>query len=247
MLPPEACPGEEGNTNRPAEVVSTGHIALFDVYWLTGEEELANNPCPPTVVHVAAEYDDREELVTPARDDRSPSNINIEHTVIHIPNSARIDLNATTTYDEEGYSEVWEADNEENRNGSGTGDGIVWVLPPCPDGALTDSLCFGFSADLLNPEDWGIPDDKESAPGPVQFLVDHAHQHDVGVQGGRYVLAYLDADGDGSNRVTWDTFDADHNVVEVAPGEYEYPTLVLHQGRPVRIPGARPGIPRTRR
>ena len=205
-------------------MVSTGHIALFDVYWDTEEKELANNPCPPTVEHVPAEGK------TQASDTRTASNINIEETVIHIPNSAKVDLSTSATYTEINYEEVWKADAKENRDtdddgaGDGVGDGIVWVLPACPDGALTESLCIAFSADLLNPEDWGIYKDNAAVPGPVQFQVDHAHQHDVGEQGGRYVLAYHDAAGQaGPYNAIWDTSDLDLNLMDVLPGEYENP------------------------
>ena len=170
---PEPCPGEDGNTNAPAEVVSTGHVALFDVYWDDDEGELANNPCPPTVVHkreqVLDEDDDPtgEYTYTHAR---TESDINIEETIIHIPNTAQVTLNEND-YPKDKYQAVWTADDAENP--SGDGDRLVWVLPECPDGALADSLCIGVSADLLNPEDWGMDDDAVAAPGPVQFLIDH--------------------------------------------------------------------------
>ena len=225
-------PEPEPCADPPAQVVSSGHVALFDVYWDPDEKELALNPCPPDAVHIPAEYDDADELVTLARNVRTSSGISIAETVIHIPNSARIDLNASATYTTDDYREVWVADDKENRDtdddgdGDGVGDGVVWALPACPDGALPGSLCLGFSAELLNPEDWGTPNDEASGGGNVQFRLIHTHQHDVGEQGGRYVLAYRspDADAGAAPKLIWDTSDADQNVMEVVSGGSEHPT-----------------------
>ncbi len=231
---PEPCPGKIGNTNdAAASVVSSGHIALFDVYWNTDEKELTNNPCPPTVTHVPA-----QESVppgpgnpdgipgTPSRDDRTASDINIEETVIHIPNSARVDLSTSTTYTKTDYPEVAYADDLENRSNGGSGDGIVWALPACPpDGLSTSSLCLSFSADLLNPADWGDLDPVVKGDGKVRFHIDHVHQLDTGGQGRRYVLAY-GAPGDGASgpyAAVVDSSDAEHGAVEIRPGEYERP------------------------
>ena len=226
----------------PAEVVSSGHIALLDVYWHPREKELTLNPCPPLHTHVPAQTPvppspgNPGKPGTPARDERSPSGINImadPPTIIHVPNSAKVDLSASTTYTEAKYPEVWAADDKENRDtdGDGTGDGVgdrkVWALPACPDGLLTNSLCLGFSADLLNPEDWGnaVEEGAVSGDRKVQFQIDHAHQLDIGEQGGRHVLAYdvPDADASGPYTAVWDTSNADRNKMQVLPGEYEHP------------------------
>lgn len=219
---PEPCPGETGNTNNEAEVVSSGHIALFDVYWNDDEEELTLNPCPPTVVHVPAAGR------VPARDDRTESSINIDQTIIHIPNDAMVTL-SSTKYPQTKYPAVWTADNLENRstdsNGNPVGDRKVWVLEACPDGALTDSVCFEYSADLLNPADWGIAGDGVTANGPVRFHIDHVHQLDTGGQGRRYVLAYNDPNDSSSvpNVATINSSNVEHGWLDVSPGEYENP------------------------
>ena len=218
----------------PAEVVSSGHIALFDVYWHPREKELTLNPCPPLHTHVPAQEGGRGQPATPARDERSPSGINImadPPTIIHVPNTAEVDLSASTTYTEAKYPEVWAADDKENRDtdDDGTGDGVgdrkVWVLPACPDGALTDSLCLGFSADLLNPEDWGDTDGAVVGDGKVQYRIIRAHQHNVGEQGRGAVLAYHvpGARATAPYAPVWDTSDADRNKMQVLPGEYEHP------------------------
>ena len=222
---PEPCPGETGNTNtEAAHLVDSGHIALFDVYWNPVEGELTNNPCPPTVEHVAAGEDDDGNTI-PAQDNRSPSSINIEKTIIHIPNTAKVELNDDDTpYTPAEYPEVWAADKLENRDsdGDGTpdnaGDGIVWALPACPpDGSNeTVALCLSFSAALLNDSDWA---------GNIEYHLDHVHQIDIDKQDPRYVLGYNVPEDDATvaNTPLWDSSDARVATMTVAPGEYDRP------------------------
>ena len=209
----------------PAEVVSSGHIALFDVYWNPGEKELTNTSCPPTVVYVPAD----EEEETPARYERTGSSINIEETVIHVPNDAEVDLTKSgTPYTQAKYPALWAADNKENRDtdGDGDGDGIgdrkVWALVPG-----NDWLNIGFSAYLLNPADWGNSDEEGAVSGDrkVQYEFDHVHQLDIGEQGRRYALTYnVPAEGAaGPFTPIWDTSNSDRNETQVLPGEYEHP------------------------
>ena len=210
----------------PAEVVSSGHIALFDVYWNPGEKELTNTSCPPTVVYVPAGEDDEGNPI-PARYERTGSNINIEETVVHVPNDAKVDLSKSDTpYTQAKYPAVWTADNKEDRDTDGDGDGVgdrkVWVLKPG-----NDWLTIGFSADLLNPADWGNSDEEGSVSGDrtVQYEFDHVHQLDIGEQGRRYALTYnVPADGAaGPFTPIWDTSNSDRNETQITPGEYEHP------------------------
>ena len=127
---PEACPAE----GQAASVVDAGQYALFDVWWNDDEGELTNTVCPPSVVHVPAQDGGRGGTSTPARDDRTASNINIlaePPTIIHIPSSAKVDLSTSTTYTKTNYPELWAADNKEERDADGNytpnvGDGMVW-------------------------------------------------------------------------------------------------------------------------
>ncbi len=225
--PPEPCPGETGNPNKAAaDVVASGHIALFDVWWNPVELELTNSSCPPTVAHTRKEKLDQDGEPTGEyidTDKRSPSSIDIAKTVIHIPNTARINLNADDNpYTETKYEELWDADAKENRDtddddrpNEGEGDRKVWALPACPpDGtAAADDLCIIFSAALLNPNDW-------KAGTEIEYLLDHVHQTDIDKQDPRYTLAY-----DKNNRLLWDSSDVQRVEMSVAPGEYKRPTL----------------------
>ena len=206
-------PGEPPCPEQAVPVVDSGHIALFDVWWNPEELELTNTSCPPTVLHVPADPGDEEEErpATPARDDRSASSIDIEETVIHIPNSAKVTLNETD-YPKDKYQAVWDADDAENP--AGDGDRMVWVLPACPPDGSSDTveLCLSFSAALLNDADWN---------GPIVYHMDHVHQVDIDKQDQRYVLAY-DVTNERS-QLHWSSFDARVSRMPVTPGGYERP------------------------
>ena len=225
---PEACPGQTGNTNeKVAAVVDSGYYALFDVWWNDDEGELTNTVCPPEVEFVPA-VRRGNRIITPARVDRSPSNINIlaePPTIIHIPRSARVDLSTSTTYTQTNYPDLWDADSKENRpNPKGTpvpgkGDRIVWALPACPDSPTTDGLCLSFSAALLNSADW-------KAESKIEYHLDHVHQIDIDKQDPRYTLAYDIPAGGATSALEaiWDSSDAKVAVMKVTPGEYDRPT-----------------------
>ena len=222
---PEACPGETGNTNSLKSVVDSGYYALFDVWWNPDEGELTNSVCPPSITYVPAQTGRGGH---PARTDRAASSINITAeppTMIHIPSSARVDLSTSTTYTEANYPDLWKADGKEDRpNAEGTpvpgkGDGIVWVLPACPDSPTTSGLCLSFSAALLNPNDW-------KAGTKIEYHLDHVHQTDIDKQDPRYTLAYDIPAGGATGKLDaiWDSSDAKVAVMGVVPGEYDRPT-----------------------
>ena len=211
---PEACPGDESRPNeQAARVVDSGHIALFDVWWNPEELELTNSSCPPTVEHVPGE-DGGFGNVTPARDDRSPSSINIDETIIHIPSSAKVTLNESD-YPKSKYQAVWDADDAENPNGDG--DRIVWVLQACPPNGSPPAggLCISYSAALLDPAYW---------VGDIEYLVGHVHHVDIDKQDPGYMLVYDLPDGEGGRAdLRWDSSNAIFDQVAVSPGEYDRP------------------------
>ena len=206
---PEPCPGETGNPNSAAApVVDSGHIALFDVWWNPEELELTNSSCPPTVAHDRAT----------GSDTRSPSSINIDETVIHIPNSAKVTL-TEADYPKAQYQPLWNADDAENPNGDG--DRIMWMLPACPPEGTppANGLCLSFSAALLNSSDWlGIDADGN---GGIVYHVDHVHQVDIDKQENRYVLVYEGVSG--GHALRWNSYDASESEMPVAPGGYDRP------------------------
>ncbi len=244
---PEPCPAEA------ASAVDSGHIALFDVWWNPGEGELTNTSCPPTVEHVPA-VTKKGKVLTPARDDRSPSSINIDETIIHIPNTHKATLN-TTDYPTAKYQKLWDADAKETPDESVPGDGMVWALPACPPGvdtAADGDLCLMFSAALLNKADWTTPPDApEGAVATIDYHVDHVHQVDIDKQKARYVLVY---DGTPSQPVLrWDSSNASVSTMPVPVGKYDRPMWFFTSrgtyqfqvhitGDPKRAPASAPGL-----
>ena len=202
------CPGETGNTNSLAPVVDSGHIALFDVWWNPHEGELTNTSCPPTVTHVPGQEGSFGQDPVPARDDRTESSIDIAETVIHIPNSARVQLN-TTDHPKDKFKALWDADRAESASG---GDGYVWSLPACPDSPATTALCLSFSAGLLSDTDW---------IGDIVYHVAHVHQIDIDKQDPRYVLVY---EGPAKrDALRWNSQDLHYSDMPVPAGEYDRP------------------------
>ena len=227
---PEPCPGGEGRSDdEAAAVIDSGQYALFDVWWNPDEGELTNTICPPSTRYARV---GRVGGVTK----RSQSSIDITAdppTIIHIPRSAMVDLSTTTEYTRERYPAVWEADGAENRpNAEGTpvpgkGDGIVWVLPPCPhlgNVAAVGDLCLSFSSVLLKSADWK-PNTK------IKFHLDHVHQKDLDRQLPRYTLAYDVRPGSvaapGGFHPEWNSRNANIAVMGVTPNRYEHPTWIL--------------------
>ena len=217
-LTPEPCPGKRGNPNtEAAPVVSSGHYALFDVFWdddgehdSVREKTLINNPCPPVATHGA------DEVTT-----RSPSAIDIDHpTAIHIPYSAKVTLvnDGIATggqYRVDTDGPLWssyplEATKE------------AWVVPAFDhDAAVRPPLSFGFSAGLLRTAYWEPLSDETGAPTVIEYHFEAVRAPGVNPADRGAVFASPDATfADGS--VVWDTRGVNTDVVPVAPGEYRH-------------------------
>jgi len=206
---PEPCPRKQSPASTPAHVVTSGHYALFDVYWDDVDLVLVNNPCPPTVTYPTDPLDSTI---------RHTPNVNIGETVFHIPNSFRktlYDPNAPTSgagtptptppYAESAYPELWAAE----RNGDN--DGKVWVVP-----ANGGDLRLGFSTDLLGRRDW---------QDEVQFELQTVRQPGIAPADRGHVFLYTEDDNDSSTDdpvLTWITANVDSNKLEIYPNGYEY-------------------------
>ena len=238
---PEAC------AENPAAVVSTGHIALFDVYWDKVDENLVNNPCPPYAAHMDVPGTDRE--VT----NRSQSPINIEETVIHIPDTLHKTLITSGTPGDDEYlvnpqSVLWRATQP-----GPDGNRKAWIVPGFVDGEINDSpLYFGFSAGLLDPADWG----RSTVPGgvvpetgidgnPVQYEFEALHLNVKPDDRGTMLVSR--ASQFNRDDLRWNADNPDTNEAQVVPGEYEHRwwaftkpgtyTLDVHvKGHPIRGP-----------
>lgn len=217
---PEAC------DPNPVDTVSSGRLALFDVYWDTETETLNNNPCPPLVVHTV----DRRGR---ERTTRNPSDIDIGHTIIHVPASAR----QTVTADGEG-----DYDGDHNaflrplqNDGTRADSALVWILPSCRT-TPAPPFCLAFSAGLLDPNDWN---------GDVSYKLEtirHRNRGHEALVPANFFVFHVER---GLPNILWRTDEPDTNAYGITPGTYDHPywaftapgTYELHvqiKGRPNR-------------
>ncbi len=220
-------PTPEPCADPPADVVSRGEYALFDVYWQpvdeTGaiapedENTLVTNPCPPSVEHIVK----RGKVV---RTDRSASDINIESTIIHIPHAYRRTVVGAATTPEnpletDGVITVatnsilygeYEAEATERH---------AWVLAEWgPETSEEEELLhMGFSAGLLKESDWN---------GDIEYEFESFREPGVDDNDRGAVLTYSERSFDDDD-IIWDTSDADRNEFHVTPGEYDHVSWVF--------------------
>ena len=220
----------EDNTERQE------HLALFDVYWEYGDDTLdpnsktlVTNPCPPTVVHSTTT--DPITGVSTTTTTRSPSDIDIGHTIIHIPSSElqqaaqgstpavvsfkrTVTADGTKDYDGAHYDFL----RPEQEDGSRAASAEVWVVPACEEDEtptrnddLDPPFCMGFSAGLLDPGDWN---------GDVQYEFESIREPGHATQGwGDFFVFHVE---NGTPNIIWRTDEADTNVYAITPGTYDH-------------------------
>lgn len=226
---PEACSAE------PADEVPSKRIALFDVYWNNSNDRndpnsktLVNNPCPPTVSHTAGGTDPITGLPTPPTTTRTASKIHIDHTIIHIPESAKQTVTASGTgrYNGSAY-EFLRRGPDENGDASYADSAEVYIVPACEKTAASPPLCLGASAGLLTPGDWAADpaDTRNPAPVEIQYEFEAVREPGHATQGWGNVYVFKIKQG--ADRfwrpfITWRTDNTDTNEWKVAPGAYDY-------------------------
>ncbi len=226
---PEACSAE------PADEVPAKRVALFDVYWNNSSDNndpnsktLVNNPCPPTVVHNPAKYDDRDELITPASTTRTASKIHIDHTIIHIPESTKLTVTNSNLPSDEysgGYYNFLRREPDVNGVASYANSADVYIVPACGRTATNPSLCLGASAGLLTPGDWGPDPANRSEGTKIQYKFTSIREPGHATQGWGNVFVFKikqDAEGAWRPNIIWRTDNTDINEWKLAPGTYDY-------------------------
>lgn len=181
------------------------NLALFDVYWDTNAVLLADNLCPPTIdVHEERTTDPftgAETVETTIT--RYASKVDVQDTIIHIPDSAKHTL---TNND----SDRWDTDlypflNQSEPVQSSDNTVEVWIIPACKQESPQrgpDNLCFSFSADLLDPNDW---------IGPVEYHFESIREPGINPEDrGRAFVFTTDQGENRDEEILWDT-DAVHN------------------------------------
>ncbi len=226
---PEACSAE------PADEVPSNRVALFDVYWNNSDDRndpnsktLVNNPCPPTVSHTAGGTDPITGLPTPPTTTRTASDIHIDHTIIHIPESAKRTVTNSNSEDYGGgfYNFLRRGPDEENGDASYAPSAEVYIVPACEKTATNPSLCLGASAGLLTPGDWAPDPANRNEGTKIQYEFEAIREPGHATQGWGNVFVFkIEEDPEiqaQRPRIIWRTDDADDNEWKVAPGAYDY-------------------------
>ena len=227
---PEACSDE------PADEVSSNRVALFDVYWNNSTDTndpnaktLVNNPCPPTVTYTTRTEDDGfggTKTVTTTT--RTASKIHIDHTIIHIPESAkRTVTNSNLPSDKYsgGHYNFLRRGPDVNGEASYANSAEVYIVPACLKTDTNPSLCLGASAGLLTPGDWG-PDPANRDEGTkIQYEFEAIREPGHATQGWGNVFVFKtaqDAEGFWRPNIIWRTDDTNTNGWKLTPGTYDY-------------------------
>ncbi len=244
---PDPCgPGQDPANfpNDPAEVVSSGHYAIFDAYWLQADlgddakrtGTLNNNLCPPAAKHTEKTVGKKKEKVEETT--LSPTNIDLRTTVIQVDNTHLKDVVATDAAAGDDklslakYTEVREA------LGLGTtdeplpvpaGTQVYWLrLEDDSLGTDPSTLVMGFSTGLLDGNYWDNPDG-----GPdFEYELEAVRYHGPNAAKLPHVLAYeepANRNDNGTAIAVWDGLNTDVNTMALDVGEYEHLEWVFTQ------------------
>ena len=205
----------------PVDVVSSGHYAIFEVYWNTGDSNLVNNPCPPEVTHNA------DETVT-----REASHIDIGHTIMHVSGDANLTPRANNAADYRKWPFLYPdaVDTNDNHMIEASEVGApystnVWALHDCSHDAnpppTESDLCMGVSAGLLRSDDWRH----------IDFEMESVREPGIGVadRGQAFVFYKYDDVPAGEDQVLWGTHNAADTGIDIDAGEYLHPRWAFTQ------------------
>ena len=225
---PTPAPTPEPCSDNPAHVISSGHYALFDVYWDATDRNLVTNPCPPKITVTV--HHETNDLGLPTgkttyRHARSASEANIGTTVFHVPGAPNLTPRANNATDYEKwpflYPDAADTDGDTDISDSEVGDPIaagVWTLPDCTPGLPAPApgdLCIGFSAQLLRTADWEDVNYRfETFRLPGIAADDRGHA---------YVFHRPGTTPEGDTVAIWTTADPDTNEIHVPVGEHLHP------------------------
>ncbi len=235
---PQPCGPERDNfPENPLAVVTEGHYAMFDAYWLPGTSldgddsgtttgTLNNNLCPPSAKHrdvINAQGQTVEETAL------SKTDIDLRTTIIQVKDKHLADVVATnalagtTKLSLEKYKKVREALGLGKNDPVPAGTKVHWLR--LEDTALrTDpsDLVMGFSTGHLDDAHWHQDgtDDDDNPLKPFQFELESVRVLGANPANLPHVLTYWEPDlGSG---IVWDTTNTDVNAMPLGAGEYEH-------------------------
>ena len=223
--------------DNPADMVPSGHYALFDGYWLqepgladdTKTGTLNNNLCPP-----AAQHEDVTNAgLTTEVTTLSASNIDLRTTIIEVDDTHKVDVvasNAQAGTDKlslERYMEVRKGLGLGKNDPVPAGTEVYWLRLEDPAlGTDPSSLVLGFSTGQLDGDYWhqeGTDDDGNPLK-PFQYEMESVRVLGAHPADQPHVLTYWEPEMrvKGKSVVVWDGANTDVNAMPLEAGEYEH-------------------------
>ncbi len=237
---PQLCgPGQDHFPQKPDEVVSKGHYALFDAYWQSTDSTSTNststgtlndNLCPPAATH----KDVTTGGVTKEVTTRFNANIDVRTTIIQVKDKHKVDVVATnaaastTKLSLEKYGEVRPALGLGPKAAVPDGTKVWWLrLEDSALGTDPSDLVMGFSTGLLDDDHWQNPEiDGEGNHLPAfEYEMESVRVIGPSPSDLPHVLTYWEPDlWKKSNKaeVVWNGLDTDVNSMPMEAGEYEH-------------------------
>lgn len=229
--PPTPCGPNSRPDDDTAQSITEGHYAVFDGYWDLTERTLNLNLCPPEVEHGTEwqENDAGEEVEVPVAH-RRESDVDIRETVFHIEGEAfEHELTAAdlTEYD---FFREGAADGDPTVDPA-FGETVWWLRVDDPDTAGVDEdspLAIGFSAALLDSDNWFLADGTTKGAKPLQYEFEVIREPGIPIAEQGHVFAFDDTPapdtGPEANikKAFWDSSEVDANALSLYPGEYHH-------------------------
>ena len=192
--------------------VDAGHMPLFDVYWDTTTQNVATSLCPSKFIYPNGPGTEEERT-------RVGFNVNVEETIVQIDNKYKVTLGATTVEDSTDRQKPPTTYGVEKNRYWFLGDAgdEVYILPECPAGGTLPAgdLCLGFSAELLNRQDWNDLD--------FEFEYERQPYADTEHKGLVYLFRHhARVDTTVEPQPVWDGSDPDRNEIQVHGGEHRH-------------------------
>ena len=231
---PKPCgPGAQNTPDNPDATITKGHFAIFDGYWNKTDKTLELNLCPPAVEHrmeTRRNTDGEEYKVEVSH--RTPSNVDIRKTVIHIDHIDGIAedeqfKHILTAADVEKYDFFKVGDSNGDNVDDAVGKTVWWLKvddDSTPNVDEDSPLAMGYSAALLSSDYWFLEDGTTEGAEPLQYEFEVIREPGIPAAEYGHVFAFDDSDPVNGNikRADWDSSEVDANALKLHPGKYHH-------------------------